>query len=200
MTSTPERPAPRFVGVDTYRDPKGRFSFRFPSDWYAFQLAEKREGTLYSPQAENPQTWFSAWATDLKEHVVAEDAHVLRQGVEQGLSQLAECTIEQSTDDVLNNLVKFERIFTFRDGEAIRKWRQWQLYVDHWLIVITYQGENPAEYDYWYAMVNQSFLHFTLPEALWFAVDRDLAGINRSQSPVAPEEYTDDEQDAETEE
>jgi hypothetical protein len=64
-------------------------------------------------------------------------------------------------------------------------------------MVITYQAESPAEYDYWYAMVNQSFIHFTLPEALWFAVDRDLAGINRSESPVATEAHADDEQDAE---
>ncbi len=195
MTSTSERPAPRFIGVDTYRDPKGRFAFRYPSNWHKFNLAEKREGVLYSPEAENPQTWFSVWVTDLKEHVVAEDLHVLRQGVEQGLAQLTECTIEQSTDDVLNNLIKFERVFTFRDGDTIRKWRQWLLYVDHWLMVITYQAENSTEYDYWYAMVNQSFVHFTLPEELWFAVDRDLAGVTRSQSPSIEPQQADDEQD-----
>ena len=104
---------------------------------------------MYSPHAENPQTWFSVWVVDLKEKIVAEDLPVLRQGVEQGLAKLDDVQIEESTDNALSNLVKFERIFTFRDGEARRKWKQWQLYVDHWLMVVTYQGESLEEYDYW---------------------------------------------------
>jgi hypothetical protein len=180
---TAQRPTPKFTGVDTYLDPKGRFNFRYPSDWHQHNLANKQEGTLFSPQATNPQTWFAVWLTDLKERIVAEDMPVLRQGVEQGLSQLPECNVELSIDDVLNNLVKFERVFTFRDGEATRKWRQWLLYVDHWLMVVTYQGESPEEYDHWYAMVNYSFNMFQLPQALWFAVDRDLNGLPHTPSP-----------------
>jgi hypothetical protein len=173
---TTGRPAPRFTGIDTYRDPKGRFQFRYPSDWHQHALQDRREGALFSPQAANPQTWFAVWIVDLKEKIRAEDMRVLRQGLEQGLAQLSNCQVELSTDDVLGDLVKFERVLTFDDGSVTRKWRQWLLYVDRWQIAVTYQGENPEEYDYWYAMVNQSFQHFQLPEALWFAVDRDLAG------------------------
>ncbi len=177
MTSeTTKRPGPKFTGIDTYRDPLGRFTFRYPSDWYEHPLRDGLEGAMFSPQAENPQTWFSAWVVDLKEKVVAEDLHVLRQGVEQGLAKLQDVQIEESKDDALSNLVKFERIFTFRDGDVIRKWKQWQLYVDHWLMVVTYQGENPEEYEYWLPMANYSYHFFVLPEALWFATDRDLTG------------------------
>jgi hypothetical protein len=99
---------------------------------------------------------------------------------------------------VLGNLVKFEHVFTFRDGEATRKWRQWQLYVDHWLMVATFQGESPEEYDYWFPIANHSFLSFTLPEQLWFAVDRDLAGANRTpQSATEPSDDDQDDQDNE---
>ena len=175
-TETTQRPGPRFVGVDTYIDSHGRFTFRYPTDWYHYPLQEGLEGAMYSPQAQNPQTWFSAWVVDLKEKVVAEDLPVLRQGVEQGLAKLKDVQIEESKDDALSNLVKFERIFTFRDGDATRKWKQWQLYVDHWLMVVTYQGESPEEYDYWLPIGNYLFHFFHLPEALWFAVDRDLTG------------------------
>jgi hypothetical protein len=175
------RQAPQFTGIDTYADPKGRFHFRYPSDWHAHNLADKREGVLFSPQAENPQTWFAVWITDLHEKIVAEDMPVLRKGLEQGLSELKNIQIELATDDTMQNLVKFERVFTFQEGDLTRKWRQWIMYVDRWMMVITYQGESPEEYDYWYAMVNHSFLSFTLPHALWFAVDRDLAGNTVAQ-------------------
>lgn len=171
-----DRPAPRFTGVDTYIDPQGRFNFRYPSDWHRFALRDNREGVMVSPEAENPQTWFSVWITDLKEKVVAEDLKLLRKSVNEGIQQLTDAQIEFSKDDALGNLVKFERIFTFKDGETTRKWRQWLMYVDHWLMVVTYQGATPEEYDHWYNMVNYSFAMFNLPEALWFAVDRDLTG------------------------
>jgi hypothetical protein len=179
------RPTPKFVGIDTYIDPKGRFQFRFPMGWHQHALRDKRDGVLFSPEATNPQNWFAVWVTDLKEKIVAEDLRVLRQGLDQGLADLKECVVEEAKEEAIQNLIKFERVFTFRDGEVTRKWRQWLLYVDHWLMVVTYQGENPEEYDYWYAMVNQSFLHFTLPEALWFAVDRDLAGNPRVMKPTS---------------
>ncbi len=177
------RPTPKFTGIDTYRDSLGRFQFRFPMDWHAHKLADKREGILYSPQDSNPQTWFAVWITDLKEQVVAEDLHVLRQGLDKGLADLKDCHVEVADDTVMENLIKFERIFTFREGQQTRKWRQWLLYVDRWLMVVTYQGESPEEYDYWYAMVNHSFLNFNIAEALWFAVDRDLARLNKPTSP-----------------
>ena len=172
---TTKRPGPKFTGVDTYRDPQGRFFFRFPSDWHRYELQDGREGVLFSPQAANPQTWFAAWAEDLKEHVVAEDLNVLRKGVDQGLSELKNVQVESASDVTMGNLIKFERIFTFEDNGQTRKWKQWLLYVDHWLMVVTYQGENPEEWEYWLPMGNYSFAFFNFPEALWFMVDRDLA-------------------------
>jgi hypothetical protein len=172
---TTKRPGPKFTGVDTYQDRLGRFFFRYPMDWHQFQLQDGRDGVLFSPQAENPTTWFAVWVEDLKEHVVAEDLQVVRQGVDKGLSELPGVQIESATDSTLGNLLKFERIYTFQDGEATRKWKQWLLYVDHWLMVVTFQGESPEEWEYWLPMGNYSFAFFNFPQALWFAVDRELA-------------------------
>jgi hypothetical protein len=52
--------------------------------------------------------------------------------------------------------------------------------VDKWQIALTYQGSSPEEYEYWFALANYSFATFTIPEALWFATDRDLIGYGRS--------------------
>jgi len=37
-------------------------------------------------------------------------------------------------------------------------------------------------YDYWFAMANYSYATFHLPEALWFATDRDLVGAAHPHS------------------
>ena len=179
-----ERPPPRYYGIKTYRDPHGRFSFQYPSTWHLFDLEDQREGKMASPEPENPQTWFSVWISPLKLNVVAEDLDDLKEGVDEGLAQLPELRIESASDEALNNLIKFERIYTFREGDAIRKRRSWLLYIDTWLMVVTYQGANEEEYAYWLPMGNYCFFRFELPEALWFATDRDLSGALRSEPPA----------------
>jgi hypothetical protein len=170
---------PRFTGVTTYQDPLGRFSFRYPADWNEFELADDREGVMYSPEsAEFPQTYFAVWVSKLPESVVAEDLEVLQEGVEAGLGQLANCQVETAKDDLLSNLVKLERIYTFEEDGVTRKRRQWTMYVDTWLIVVVWQGSTRDEYAYWLPMGNYAFGTFEIPQALWFATDRDLRAFD----------------------
>lgn len=171
-----ERQRPRFRGVKLYKDPLGRFSFRYPSDWNQFELDEGRDGVLLSPQADNPQTWFSVWTSPLEETAVADDLEELRVGVQEGLAQLTNSQIEYEADDAISNLLKFERIFTFEENGTTRKRKLWILYVAKWLIVVTWQGETVEEYHHWFAMGNYCFATFNLVEELWFATDRDLQG------------------------
>jgi hypothetical protein len=165
---------PRFTGVSTYQDPLGRFSFRYPSDWNQFELTEDREGVLFSPEDDEPQTYFAAWVSKLEANVVAEDLDTLREGIEAGLAQLAGCEVEVAKDDLLGNMVKLERTYTFEEAGVVRKRRVWTLYVDTWRIVLVWQGSSVEEYAYWLPMGNYSFATFEIPEALWFATDRDL--------------------------
>ncbi len=176
---TERRPA-HFIGVRTYQDPKGRFHFRYPTDWPEFELDAGREGIMYVPEAEDLDTSFSAWVSALEETAVAEDLEDLRRGVDDGLATLSECHVEAESQDALGNLVKFERIFTFRDGDAVRKRKLWIMYVDMWLIVLTFQGSSEEAYEHWLAMANYSFDTFNIPAELWFSVDRDLSGYTRS--------------------
>ena len=171
------RPArPQYRGIRTYRDPKGRFLFRYPSDWHQYELSDDRDGVMFSPEPEDPQTWFAVWATRLPDVVVAEDAETLREGVEEGLARLADLQVEQASDDVLGNLCKFERVYTFRDGKVIRKRRVWMVYVYKWLFAVMAQGANVEEYHYWFPMLDDCFDSFDLAPTLWFASDRNLAG------------------------
>ncbi len=176
---TARRPA-HFIGVRTYQDPQGRFHFRYPTDWPEFELEDGREGIMFVPEAEDLHTNFSAWISELEHAAVAEDLEELQRGVDDGLVTLAECNVESASQDALGNLIKFERIFTFRDGDAVRKRKLWILYVDTWLIVLTFQGASVEAFDHWLAMVNYTFDTFNVPPELWFSVDRDLSGHTRS--------------------
>src|SRR4051794_16582345 len=173
------RQPPRFYGVRTYQDPIGRFTFRYPTGWYDYELEDNRQGIMYSPEATDPQTWFAVWSTELDEHAVAEDVDLLREGVDEGLAQLPESNVEQASEEVLGNLIKFERIYTFLEGDVRRKRKVFILYVQRWLLVFTWQGENEEEYDYWFPLGNYSFNTLNLAPELWFATDRDLVGLSR---------------------
>ncbi len=170
-----ERRPARFTGVRTYTDPFGRFYFRYPTDWTEYEL-EGREGVMYAPEADDKLTGFSAWVAPMEHPAVAEDLEDLREGVDEGLAQFAECSIEDQSEVVLGNLIKFERTFTFQDDNVTRKRKTALIYVDRWLIVLTFQGSTVEAYEYWLAMANYSFDTFNIPEALWFSVDRELAG------------------------
>lgn len=177
MTST--RPTPKFVGIDTHRDAQGRYSVRYPANWHKFDIDFGRDGRLFSPSATNTNTYVAIWIDQLQFTAEADDASDLAIAFETGLSQLPACTILERTDTVIGNLLKFERFYTFDDNGVTRKRKVWAMYIDKWLMVLTYQGETVDEWEHWYGMANQSFHHFVIPTELWFATDRDInsAGV-----------------------
>lgn len=44
--------------------------------------------------------------------------------------------------------------------------------------MLVWQGSTVDEYDYWLPMGNYSYATFEIPEALWFATDRDLKAFD----------------------
>ena len=165
---------PRYKGIKSFRDPQGRFLFRYPSDWHLHELADDRDGIMVSPEAENPQTWFATWATELPDRVVAEDLATLREGVDEGLYQLPGLRLESSSERLFGNLIRFERVYTFRENGATRQRKVWMLYVYKWAFALIAQGATPEEYEYWSIMLNNCIDEFDLAPALWFAGDPDM--------------------------
>jgi len=189
-TSTTRRPPqPKFTGVDTFSDVHGRYQFRYPTDWARYELDGHPEGVMFSPYAnqESPKTFISAYAVPLEFEVVAEDMDDLAPAVLEGLHQFEAVQIEHQADDAYGNLLKFDRTFTFREGDNVRKRHTWILYVGTWQIVFAYQGETVEDYDYWLPMGNTMFFHVTIPESFWFATDRDLNGLNKQHAQKSQE-------------
>jgi hypothetical protein len=175
---TDKRQPPRFSGVIVHKDRLGRFSIRHATDWDAFVFDGTDEGgqdgILFRPNPDDLQTFFNVWVRELEQGIVAEDLEDLREGMQEGLKQLPGIEIERFTEVVLDNLIKFEIVYSFCEGEATLKRLTWVLYADRWQFMLTWQGSSPAEYDYWLAMANYSFATFELPQALMFATDREM--------------------------
>ena len=170
-----DRERPKYRGLRTFRDPHGRFVFRYPLGWYEHELSDDRDGIMFSPEADSPQTWFAVWATRLQDRIVADDLPVLREGVDEGLYQLPELRLQSSSERLLGNLIRFERIYTFRENGATRRRKVWFLYVYKWAFVLIAQGATPEAYEHWSIMLEGCIDEFNLAPTLWFASDPDMA-------------------------
>jgi len=143
--------------------------------WYAHELADDRDGIMFSPEATDPQTWFAVWATRLQDSVVADDLAVLREGVDEGLYQLPALSLQSSSERLFGNMIRFERSYTFREDGATRRRKVWIIYVYKWAFVLIAQGATSEAYDHWSIMLQGCIDGFDLAPTLWFASDPDMA-------------------------
>ncbi len=194
MSANTRPPRARFTGVDTFSDVHGRYQFRFPTDWARYELDGHPEGVMFSPypNQESPKTFISAYVSGLEFEVQAEDLNDLSEAVREGLEQFSGLALERASDDALGNLLKFDRTFSFQEGDATRKRHTWIMYVGKWQIVFAYQGESIEDYDYWLPMGNTMFFHVKIPDSFWFATDRDLNGFGKlaAQTPDSQSDAT----------
>jgi hypothetical protein len=169
------KPPPQFSGICTYRDADGVFELRYPRNWNVFSLASGQDGIMVSPEAQAPQSYLAAYKQHLDERITLEDLDDLRLGLDGGVQDQFDCTIDNRSEDIFDNLMRFERIFTFRQGRVTCKRRLWVIYADRWQIVLIWHGATIEEFHYWYPMTNYSFLTLKLSDFLWFLTDRELA-------------------------
>lgn len=190
----PVRETPKWTGILTHRDPKGRFSVRFATDWAWFDIDRpwnvddaRCEGVGAAPNPEDPASVLEMWVAPLGFAVREGDFAELRDSVETSLANLDRCQVLGSEDIVIDNLIKFVRVYTFREGDVTRKRQQWLIYAHTWLFSLTWQGSSVEEYEYWYAMANQSFHTLEMPQELMFATDRDFADAYQASDPTETE-------------
>lgn len=188
------RETPKWTGILTHRDPKGRFSVRFATDWAWFDIDRpwnvddaRCEGVGAAPNPEDPASVLEMWVAPLGFAVREGDFAELRDSVETSLANLDSCQVLGSEDIVIDNLIKFVRVYTFREGDVTRKRQQWLIYAHTWLFSLTWQGSSVEEYEYWYAMANQSFHTLEMPQELMFATDRDFADAYQASDPTETE-------------
>lgn len=159
MTSTPQD-TPSFEGLMLEQDREWQYYFWYPKGWYRYELGNGRNGVLCSPEDEHPNTYFSVETQRLPAAALAEDIEALRQGIQEGLSQLPNLCVESTDETVADGRIVLERVFTFADGDAVRKRRIRLLYAGSTLYSLIAQGSSEQDYEHWLSMLNYCHLTF----------------------------------------
>jgi hypothetical protein len=153
---------PTFEGLVLVQDGERRYHFWYPKGWHRYELTGGREGVLCSPQAEDPSTFFSVHVQKLATTVGPDDVDLLREGIEEGLSQLPGLNVELAQNSQGAGRMTFERVYTFTDGAATRKRRIRLIYSGNTLYSLMSQGSSVDEYERWLSMLNYCHLTFRL--------------------------------------
>lgn len=148
---------PTFKGTTIHRDADLVFEFHYNDEWTRYEMPDHPGGVLVSPQKDVPRTWLSVWKKRLEEKITHDDVDDVRAGLDEGLAQLEGFSLISSDEELYARWIRFERIYTYREGEQVRKCKQWVVYINHWMVVLTFRAENEEEYAYYLAMVNYSF-------------------------------------------
>jgi hypothetical protein len=144
---------PAFMGLTLHLDKNWGFAFWYPSEWFRFDLPDRREGVLYAPAADDYATSFSVEVKDIGTKVTEDDVADLEAGFLEGLRSLPECQIESQEHWVVGALVGLEAKYTFQEGEFTR--RRWVrlLYEGRRQFHVVAQGATSEEYEYWLPML-----------------------------------------------
>jgi hypothetical protein len=154
--SGPPEGRPKFKGLVLQQDPQRRYSFWSPKGWHCGPLDDGGEGVLCSPMAEDRDTFFSVQVTPLTTTFSPTAASALRTGLQSGLAQLPGLEVESQAESIAEGRITLERVYTYREGDRVRKRRARWIYDGDKLYALLSQGSTVEEYEYWLSMLNYS--------------------------------------------
>lgn len=175
---------PVFTGLVAQRDLRYRYSFLMPeltdNEWHNLELeTQEGRGRIFTPDPDDVSTSLSVEARDLGTTITGEDLPTLREGLEEGLQQLHDLTIEKQEDYAIGALVGFEYWFTFREeaGGPLRKRWLRLAYQGQIQVRMIAQGATPDVFEYWLPLFNQAIRTFQFAD--WWA---EITGHSWQQS------------------
>lgn len=184
---------PVFTGLAVHRDLRYRYSFLLPeltdNQWHELELdTQEGHGRIFAPDPDDVSTSLSVEARDLGTTITGDDLVILREGLEEGLRQLRDLTIEKQEDYAIGQLVGFEYWFTFREetGGPLRKRWLRLAYQGQIQVRLIAQGATPEAFEYWLPLFNQAIRTFQFAD--WWA---EVAGHSWQQSLIG--DVSDDE-------
>jgi hypothetical protein len=153
---------PLIDGMLKHANEAGGFAVWLPMGWTKVKMSKGHRGNVFFPEADKPDTYFSAELYRLKFKVSEDDVPVLREGFNAGLQALPEIQIESQDEIVTNTLITFEARYTFSEGTAQRKRWLRNIYWGRGQIVFIAQGATAAEFNYWLPMFYQAMVTFEM--------------------------------------
>ena len=148
MPALSAKDRPVFRGLHWHRH--ANYSFFIPIDWCRFAHDDGRDGVLYGPDPQNPQTSFGADLLDLGFEIRPEDAAPLAEGFFSAIEALPGfCLESREQEQLAGPRIHLQARFTFEeDGHTRKRWLR-ALYRHHFQVMLTAQGATPERFAYW---------------------------------------------------
>jgi hypothetical protein len=114
------RPA-RFTGIATYVDPRGLYTFRYPSDWTQIANTDG-DGVAFVPNEDDPRTVITSYASQISWAVGSRDLALLGRQVDGEIGRLPDAVIRERNDEAIGEVLRLDRVVSFRDGD--QSWKR----------------------------------------------------------------------------
>lgn len=156
---------PAFKGLYWYRDQY--YSFFIPLDWHRFDWPDERQGVIYGPSPDEPETVFAVEVKDMGMTVEPDDLEDLSYGFLSAIKQLPAARIESKRKWVAGKMLALEARYTFDENGMRRKRWARVLYQATRQVAMTAQGATEESFDYWLPMFYEAMMtakvHSTKP-------------------------------------
>ena len=147
MAGQAQKEYPAIKGLTWYREEY--YSFFVPLDWHKLDWSDDREGVVYAPDVDDPQTVFAVYINTFDTLFTPDDLDPLSEGFLESIAQLPDSEIESHHQKIAGKQLEVEAKYSFReDGEIRRRWVR-MCYHQTRQIVMTAQGATLEKYDYW---------------------------------------------------
>lgn len=150
---TESRPGPVYTGMHKHQDMDAGYAIWVASDWHRIDLAEGRQGVMYSPYPDDTLTCFFIEKHKLDLSVRPKDFDIIQKGFIEGITQLPEVEILSHEESIgPAAVVLLDARYTFvEDGVRRKRWTRVTYWGNGQLTMIA-QGATEQEFDYWEPM------------------------------------------------
>lgn len=147
MAGQAQKEYPAIKGLKWHRDQY--YSFFVPMDWYQLDWSDDREGVLFIPELDDPQTVFAVYINHFDTPFMPDDLDVLAEGFLESIERLPLARIESFSKKIAGRQLEVEANYTFCEHGAMR--RRWvrTFYHSTRQIVMSAQGATLEKYAYW---------------------------------------------------
>ncbi len=146
------RPNPRYYGAHLDIIPEAGFGVWLPEGWTHVELDPGLVGAQYLPNLDDPLTFLRVERVTRPAPVQPADKEALHQTMTDELESLPNYKLESEETWAGVHTILLDARYTYEQAGSLQKrWLRW-VFMGREQLIITAQGKDAAEYDYWLPM------------------------------------------------